>query len=132
MADEQSVGAGRDNVGVAEHRYVGQWWLPGAVDRRVGGVLQLDDPGKIHLELTDELHEGKSVPVIHGEANGRRITLFDVIPANGGSMHFDGLANTITEHASVAVCLVGEHFESARSRLRAVVPGRLGAAIVVG
>ncbi len=116
MADDQSVGAGRDNVGVAEHRYVGQWWLPGAVDRRVGGVLQVDDPGKIHLELTDELHAGKLVPVIHGEANGRRITLFDVMPANGGSMHVGGLANTITEHASAAVCLVGEHLESASEK----------------
>ena len=94
-----------DNARVAKHRYVGQWWIPGTLGRRVGGVLQVVDPGPISLELTNELHAGESVPVIHGQANGRRITLLDVMPANGGVMHH-GLVNTTTEHASASVCPV--------------------------
>ncbi|WP_374610383.1 HEPN domain-containing protein [Gordonia sp. (in: high G+C Gram-positive bacteria)] len=102
---------------MTEHRYVGQWWLPGQRERSVGGILEVSDPGNIRLEIAGRFFDpfgGASEPldVVHGAADGRSITLFDVIRYNGSEYRRAAQEDTDIEVLSPAVCLLGVHLES--------------------
>jgi hypothetical protein len=95
---------------------VGQWWLPDDPDRKVGGVLEVDNATGLRLELTDHLltfgPAGEPIPVIFGAADGRRITLLEINPANGGHTVIAELRTTF-EVARPGVAMVGIHLADA-------------------
>lgn len=92
-------------------RFVGKWWLPGAEDVSVGGVLEIDPTTcRLRLELTDELLAQRwpveRTPMLYGAANGREITLLEVSPANGGKRTMAQVITT-TQVVQPRVALVG-------------------------
>jgi hypothetical protein len=95
-------------------RCVGQWWLPGDPDRKVGGVLEVDSTTGLRLEVTDRLLKfgvtGEPIPIIFGAADGRQITLLDTYPANGGHTVIAQVQTTF-EVAKPSVAMVGIHLE---------------------
>jgi hypothetical protein len=97
-------------------RCVGQWWLPDDPDQKVGGVLEIDNATGLQLELTDHLltfgAAGEPIPVIFGAADGRRITLLEINPANGGHTVTAELRTTF-EVARPGVAMVGIHLADA-------------------
>lgn len=97
-------------------RCVGQWWLPHDPERRVGGVLEIDRATGLRLELTDHLltfgSSGEPIPVIFGAADGRRVTLLEVNPDNGGHTVWAEIQTTF-EVARPRVALVGIHLADA-------------------
>ncbi|MFP3397659.1 hypothetical protein SB749_15115 [Brevibacterium sp. SIMBA_078] len=80
------------------HEWSGLWWLPGAPDERVPGVLRYDRDGGATLSLigtfenrimTEDspwltaVHEGsRTWEVMHGVAESREITLLDCVPTS--------------------------------------------------
>lgn len=101
-------------------RCVGQWWLPDNPEQKVGGVLEIDRATGLQLELTDHLltfgASGEPIPVVLGAADGRRITLLEVNPANGGHTVWAELHTTF-EVARPRVAMVGIHLEDAAEAL---------------
>ncbi|MGW5074068.1 ApeA N-terminal domain 1-containing protein [Rhodococcus sp. NPDC004095] len=91
---------------MSEYRYVGKWWVPSNADHKVGGVLEIDESGKSRLELTDELIGAADVPVLHGAADGRHITLLDAIRTNG-TKRVIGQHSTTVEVIQAETVLVG-------------------------
>lgn len=104
-------------TGGEARRYVGKWWLPGSPAQAVGGVLEDGlESSRLRLELTDELliegsRADEPIPLIHGAANGRQITLVECMPANGGQITIAQVMTT-TEVFRPRVALVGVHLES--------------------
>lgn len=96
---------------VDSKRYVGMWWVPSAPDQAVGGILETDEYGASRLELTAELHGGKFLPLVHGTADGRAITLLDCSPDNGGKITIAQF-HSVTEVMRPQVALVGVHLET--------------------
>ena len=77
---------------MANRNWYGHWWLPEAPDQRLPGVLVVEPDGTTSLELiggfdlNDRIPlpdgngftlEGRTVPILLGEAEGVAITLFD-------------------------------------------------------
>ena len=97
-------------------RCVGQWWLPSAPNKSVGGVLDIDSDTGLRLELTDQLLPGGLdpilAPVIHGHADGREVTLLDCMPAEGGKTVI-AQTSTTTQVSRPRVAMVGVHLADA-------------------
>lgn len=98
---------------------MGQWWLPAAPQRRVGGVLDIDTSKPLRLELTDALIDDNSaagpIPreaVTWGAAGGKQITLLECWPGPGTRRSFGQEINHI-QVVQVRVVLVGVHLNSA-------------------
>lgn len=93
---------------MSERRYVGKWWVPSASDHKVGGVLEIGESGQSRLELTDELLGNEGAQILHGVADGRPITLFEVCLANGTKKN---IAQHVTnvEVVRAGLVLVGIH-----------------------
>ncbi|MDW5614230.1 MULTISPECIES: HEPN domain-containing protein [Mycolicibacterium] len=97
-------------------RYVGKWWLPETPAQAVGGVLEVDfQSSRLRLELTDELQveagrADEPIPLIHGAANGRHVTLIECTQANGGQITIAQVMTT-TEVFRPRIALVGVHLD---------------------
>lgn len=93
-------------------RSVGQWWLPSAPSKSVGGVLDIDSDTGLRLELTDQLLPGGLDPilasVIHGHADGREVTLLDCMPAEGGKTVI-AQTSTTTQVSRPRIAILGVH-----------------------
>jgi ApeA N-terminal domain 1 len=101
-------------------RCIGQWWLPEDPDRKVGGVLEIDNATGLRLELTDHLltfdASGEPIPLIFGAADGKWITLLDTHPDNGGHTVMAQLRTTF-EVARPLVAMVGIQLADAAEAL---------------
>ncbi len=70
--------------------FLGEWWLPHVMERRVPGVLSIGEDGDLRLETTTSLdadnHDASSrlasYPVVHGTTERNEVTLLDVIPSD--------------------------------------------------
>ena len=99
-------------TGMEEQRFLGTWWLPSTPDKRVGGVLVVDADRRATLELTEELlGEDARSSALHGAADGKLVTLLDVLAVTGGKTVI-GQQITVTEMARAQVVLVGVHLHS--------------------
>jgi ApeA N-terminal domain 1 len=96
-------------------RCVGQWWLPDDEDRKVGGVLEIDNVTGLRLEVTDQLlafgPSFEPMPVVYGAADGRQITLLDINPPNNSPSTVTVTAQLQTTYqvARPLVAMVGIH-----------------------
>lgn len=101
---------------MTEHRYVGKWWVPSEPDRKVGGVLEIDQFGKSELDLTDELIGAQGTRILHGKADGRAVTLLETYITNGTK-------KTIAQHVTdvevirAGIVLVGIHIEDDQQKM---------------
>jgi hypothetical protein len=110
----------------------GHWWIPGKPESRKPGVLTADEDGKMTLELIggfdlsiqEVLPNGittvssriRSLPVIHGEAEGKLLTLMDSFTTlSRGGMFFSGEPTFHRLHVNRA--MVGVHLEGLDERI---------------
>ncbi|WP_415973798.1 HEPN domain-containing protein [Rhodococcus sp. 077-4] len=94
-----------------EQRFVGKWWVPSNENRQIGGVLTVDVDGHSELELVDELiDEDDPVAMVYGAAQGRDITLLDVM-SKGTSRVFAQNVSAV-ERSQPGAVIVGFHLES--------------------
>ncbi|WP_208722247.1 hypothetical protein [Rhodococcus qingshengii] len=96
---------------MGEQRFVGKWWLPSDVNKVIGGVLTIDVEGNSELELNDALiDDADFVPMVHGIAQGRDMTLLDVMSI--GTRTVSAQNTSVVEVSKPDVVLVGIHVET--------------------
>lgn len=97
-------------------RYVGQWWIPGE-QRRIGGVLVIEDGGRSELELTENISSyDDEVEIIHGASAGKVFTLLNCIVVSY-STQFASEVVTETEKLRPRVALAGILLAGADNRV---------------
>lgn len=108
----------------------GNWWLPDAPAKKIGGILKYDPVEGPRLELTDAFHSrvapnryfpldpARRIPAIQGVAEGKEVTLVDTYLST--TLHFPVQEVSSARHGIV---LVGAHLpnrESIRPRSLAI------------
>ncbi len=117
----------------------GIWWLPGAPDEKVPGVLRYDSESGLSLSLigafedrvisslapgVTTVYEGhRTWDVIHGAAERREITLLGCVPSKKAQRTYGARIPTPeTQTIAAVAALIGAHVasenEAAFSRLR--------------
>lgn len=117
---QELVGAGRKcrNSGqtgfMPEKIWRGYWWLPSSANDKIPGRLVVAEDGACQLELVggldmappDSTNLSDRVPVIHGEAEGKTVTLLDCF-----TVRRDGWGGRPIQYQDVHVheALIGAH-----------------------
>lgn len=115
---------GRINSHMAGETYRGNWWHPSAPEKLVSGTLTIDPDGTARLELNGELGpDGPTAPLLHGEANGRDVTLIDCLTERTALYGIRGRAarfQIVTPYGGVLVGALLSHKEEPRYRIAEV------------
>lgn len=118
---------------VESHEWSGLWWLPGAPDERVPGVLRYDRDGGAELTLigtfedrvmtsprpgVTHVHEGtRSWDVILGVAQNREITLLGCIPTSTKRSFGARVKSPDKQVVSAQSALIGVHAANTEAAL---------------
>ncbi|MDJ0490311.1 hypothetical protein QNA24_28440 [Rhodococcus qingshengii] len=106
-----------------EQRLIGMWWLATDSNRehKIGGTLLIDEEGRVKLDLTHELiatrsggnsnHPSDEPVLIHGAAQGKRITLINCRETNGSRTSM-GQEHTTTQVLRAEASLIGIHLQN--------------------